>query len=46
MEARYDGRCGYCDGVIRKGDNIEIIAGEWVHAECAEEGEEEGYWDD
>jgi hypothetical protein len=34
MTARYPGRCGYCDGLIRPGDRIRADpdGGGWVHA--------------
>jgi hypothetical protein len=37
IEATYSSRCGLCDDVIKDGDDIVQLSGEWVHADCAED---------
>ena len=36
MSARRGSLCLFCDERISEGDLISNLAGEWVHAECAE----------
>ena len=41
MKARFDGRCGLCQGSIREGDDIVEVEGEWVHESCADDADDE-----
>lgn len=49
MIATFNTRCGHCENPIMEGDEIEQYEGEWLHAGCVEELEEEdeayGYGD-
>lgn len=34
--ARYEGYCVSCSRRINEGDDITCVAGDWMHADCAE----------
>jgi len=39
--ARFPGRCGLCDEPIHVDDEIEELDGEWCHAACVEDEEDD-----